>query len=81
MFVEKYHFIDKSKRRYSVFMKGDEWKAVKFVVLSLTFVKPTYDAVKGCLRVPDIAWFVNPLMCFATAVIYTVMTIKNSLFK
>lgn len=81
MFAEKYHFQDHSKRRYSVFMKGDEWKLTKYVFYSLTLVKPTYDALKGFMKIPDIAWFVHPFMCLATSLIYGYMTIKNNLIK
>lgn len=81
MFAEKYHFQDYSKRRYSVFMKGDEWKLVKYVFYSLTLVKPTWDALKGFVKIPDIAWFVHPFMSLATTLIYSYMRVKNSLAK
>lgn len=81
MFAEQYHFQDQAKRRYSVFMKGDEWRLVKYVIYSLTLVKPTWDALKGFVKIPDTAWFVYPFMCLATTLIYGYMTIKNSLIK
>lgn len=80
MFAEKYHFLDCSKRRWSVVMKGDEWGVIKFVFFSLTFVKPTLDAIAGYRQIPDPAWFLNPLICFTTTLIYGWMVIKNTLF-
>lgn len=80
-FAEKYHFEDHSKRRWSVVMPGDEWGVAKFVFFSLTFVKPTYDAIIGYSKIPDSAWFLNPFMCLATTLIYGYMTIKNFFVK
>ena len=79
MFAEKYHFLDYSKHRWSVVMKGDEWGVAKFVFYSLTIVKPTWDAIKGFAKIHDVAWFLNPFICFATTIIYGYMTIKNIL--
>lgn len=79
MFADQYHFQDYSKRRYSVFMKGDEWKLVKYVFYSLTLVGPTRDAFKGFIKIPDLAWFVYPFMCLATTLVYGYITIKNGL--
>lgn len=79
MFAEKYHFLDHSKRRWSVVMKGDEWGVIKYVIVSLTLVKPTWDAIKGYTKIPDVAWFLNPFMCLATTLIYGYMTIKHFL--
>lgn len=81
MFAERYHFLDRSKRRWSVVMKGDEWGVIKYVFFSLTLVKPTIDAVRGYMKIHDVAWFINPLICFATTIIYGYMVIKNSLIK
>lgn len=80
-FIEEYHFQHAAKRRYSVFMPGDEWQLAKYVFYSLTIIKPTLDAVKGYLVINDIAWFINPFLCFATTIIYSCVTIKNSAAK
>ncbi|MBI2008416.1 glycosyltransferase family 2 protein, partial [Candidatus Amesbacteria bacterium] len=50
-FMSQYHFQDLSKRRYSVFMPGDELKLVKYIIYSLTWIKPSWDAVRGYLRI------------------------------
>jgi glycosyltransferase involved in cell wall biosynthesis len=79
MFMEHYHLRDLSKRRYSVFMKGDEWQLAKFILYSLTFVKPTFDALTGFLKIPDFAWFLHPLMCLGTTFIYGYTFIRHRL--
>lgn len=81
MFAERYHFLDHSKRRWSVVMKGDEWGVAKFVFFSLTFAKPTWDAFKWYRQVPDVAWFLNPILCFATTLIYAYMVGKHFLMR
>lgn len=78
-FAEKYHFQDLSKRRWSVFLPGDEWGVVKYVLFSVTFIKPTWDALIGFIQIPDVAWFVHPVMCFGTTVMYGLTTFKYKL--
>lgn len=79
-FTSQYHFQDLSRRRWSVYMKGDFWELVKYIIYSITFVKPTWDALVGFVQIPDVAWFVQPLMCFATAIMYGPLTL-SSFFK
>ena len=81
IFAEKYHFIDASRRRWSVVMKGDEWAVFKFVIFSLTLIQPTFFAIKGYIKIRDIAWFLNPFMCLAITLIYGYMTIRNLIFR
>ncbi len=80
-FVIDYHFTVSSKRRYSVYMPGDESKLIKYIIYSVTFVKPTWDALKGYLKIHDPAWFIHPLMCFGICVVYGWGTIKNKIFS
>jgi len=75
-FVEKYHFQELSKRRWSVVMPGDGMGVVMFVIFSLTFIKPALDALKGFIKIRDFAWFVHPLMCFGTTIIYGWVTLR-----
>lgn len=70
LFMEKYHFTSGSKRRYSLYEKGDFFPTLRFVVLSLTVVVPCIDAFRGFIRIRDIAWFLNPLMCFSLVILY-----------
>lgn len=77
MFVEKYHFEDGPRRRYSVYMPGDQWKLLKFIIYSVTFIKPTLDAILGYVRIPDVAWFLHPIMCFGITISYCWGTIRG----
>lgn len=81
MFVEKYHFADGPRRRFSVYMPGDELNLLKFIFYSLTFVKPTWDAWQGFRLIPDPAWFIHPIMCFGITFAYGWGTIKNKLIN
>ncbi len=76
-FVQKYHFEDAGRRRYSVFMPGDELQLIKFSIYSITLVKPLLDSIKGYLLIKDYAWFIHPIMCLGIFVIYTTGTTKN----
>ncbi len=78
-FVEQYHFAEHEKRRWSVVMPGDELGVILYLIYSLTFVKPLYDSLRGYLKIKDVAWFVHPLMCFGTTVIYGYVTVKFTL--
>ena len=78
-FAYSYHFQDISRRRWSVYTKDDFWKVIYFVIISLTFLKPAYDALKGYFRIKDIAWFLHPVMAFATTILYGHMAINNKL--
>lgn len=83
LYMRKYHFEDKGKRRYSVFEKKDFKNLIYFVLISITFIKPTIDAFRGFLVIHDIAWFLHPVMCFGTVVVYgyTFITAQLSLRK
>lgn len=78
-FVEKYHFQDIKKRRWSVVLPGDGVGVMLYVFYGLTFVKPLWDATLGFIQISDIAWFVHPLMCFGTTIIYGYVTFKYAL--
>lgn len=80
-FVDKYHFRELSKRRYSVYTSKDFWSVVWYVVISLTFVVPIIDAMSGFVKYPDVAWFLHPIMAFMTTVIYGYTAAKSWLLK
>jgi len=75
-FVEQYHFQEHSKRRWSVVMRGDEILVLLFVIYSLTLIGPTLTSLKGFLRIKDPAWFLHPLMCLGTTIIYGYVVLK-----
>ncbi len=77
-FIEKYHFEDQSKRRYSIYEpKKDKINLIKYIILSSTFVIPFYDALRGFMKIRDIAWFIHPFMCFSMLLAYGIPTIKQ----
>lgn len=78
------YFKDKSKRRYHLYDSGsrlDRSDLLKFIFFSLTFVKPTYDAVKGYRKIPDVAWFLHPIVCLGVLLVYGMTVIKLKILK
>ncbi|HET7098878.1 MAG TPA: glycosyltransferase [Patescibacteria group bacterium] len=80
-FVEEYYFKDNKKRRWSVVMPGDTKYVFLFVLYSLTLVGPIFEAIKGFIKIQDIAWFVYPLMCIGTTFIYGYVTLKYKMLE
>jgi len=77
-YIEKYHFEDLSKRRYSIYEpKKDRTNLLMYIIISVTFVKPIYDSIRGFLKVRDVAWFIHPFMCFIMLIVYGVPTVKE----
>lgn len=76
IFMEKYHLVDLTKRRYSVYEKKDFLKLVQFIVISVTILKPLADALRGFFKIRDVAWFLHPIMCFGTTFVYGFTFIK-----
>ncbi|MBI4972700.1 MAG: glycosyltransferase family 2 protein [Candidatus Omnitrophica bacterium] len=78
-YMVNYYFKDFKRRRYKIYDSSkmqDNIKLLLYILYSLTFVKPSYDAFKGFLRVRDIAWFLHPFMCFAMLLCYAYGTIR-----
>src|SRR3989338_2059407 len=79
-FIEKYHFEDHSKRRYSIYNpKTDKLALIGFVFYSISIILPTIDSIRGFLKVADIAWFLHPLMCLGILTAYGITTIKEGI--
>lgn len=81
LFMEQFHIKTYNQRRYSVYMPQDRLNLIKFIIYSVTFIKPTYDAIRGFLKIHDTAWFLHPILCFSLASIYSTVIIKNHLRK
>lgn len=81
LFMEQFHFQTHGKRRYGLYTAQDKWKLLVFILFAITFVKPTYDAARGYVKIRDIAWFLHPFLCFALLVIYAYTTIKMQIKK
>ncbi len=80
-FVNKYQFDEQSKRRWSVVMKGDEKMLAIYILYSLTVVKPTWDALRGYIKIHDAAWFVHPIMCLVTTLLYGYTTVLHMISR
>jgi glycosyltransferase involved in cell wall biosynthesis len=81
-YIEKYHFEDMSKRRYSVYEPPrDTPNLIKYCFYSITLVKPLYDSARGYIKVKDTAWFLHPVMCIAMLIIYGQATLKQTIGK
>lgn len=81
LFMQKYHFTNSQKRRYSLYEKGDAFKTFLFVLFGITILVPLFDAIKGYKKIPDIAWFLNPIMCFSLVILYGSVIIQNTFFS
>ena len=76
LFLEQFHLGNvgiaaRAERRYSVYEPEDSWRLIWFIFISLTFVVPILDAVRGYRKVPDVAWFLHPFLCFGLVVLYS----------
>lgn len=69
--MEIQYFESLRKRRYAVFIGSqDRLGLIKFIVYTITFVKPTFDAFYGFLKIRDFAWFLHPFVCWAFLITY-----------
>ena len=80
-FMRRYHHQNYDIRRYKLYEPKDKYKLLVFIIISLSFIKPFYDSIKGFVKIPDVAWFLHPLMCFAILFAYGLGTIENLITK
>lgn len=79
-FIEKYHFEDHSKRRYSIYnSKRDRWALIVFIVYASSIFIPTIDSIRGFIKVRDVAWFVHPFMCLGILIVYGITFIREEI--
>lgn len=70
--MEIQYFESFKKRRYAVFMSSqDKVGLIKYVFYTITIIKPTYDSIRGFLKIRDLAWFLHPFICFSFLIIYS----------
>lgn len=79
LFMEQFYLSPNKKRRYSVYTSKDKINLIKYVIYSMTFVKPLADAFRGYLKIHDSAWFFHPVLAFSLCMIYAYTTIKNKI--
>ena len=70
--MERQYFESLKKRRYAVFMGSqDKLGLFLFVIYSITLIKPSFDSVRGFIKVRDIAWFLHPFVCLSFLALYS----------
>ncbi len=68
---------DSTHRRYFIYQhRRDYFKILIYSLQSLTLIKPTLTAFSGYRRLPDIAWFLHPIVCFLMFWIYFIAIIN-----
>ncbi|MBI3366231.1 glycosyltransferase family 2 protein [Candidatus Roizmanbacteria bacterium] len=80
-FVDQFYMHNFASRRYSVYYPEDKWKLIVFIFYAFTFIKPTFDSLRGWLKIKDTAWFIHPFMCLAVVFLYGLAIIKASFKK
>lgn len=77
-------YFRKTPRKYKVYdpkSLQDNLNLIKYILYSLTIIKPTYDAFRGFLKLRDPAWFMHPIMCLAMLFTYGYVAVKQLLKK
>jgi len=80
-YMKSYYQKEGFRRRYKIYDPKnihDNLNLFKFIVYSLTLVKPFYDSVRGFTKIRDIAWFLHPLMCLSISFAYGLATIDRA---
>ncbi len=78
--MEIQYFESLKKRRYAVYMDSqDKTGLLKFIIFTVTFVKPFFDSVRGFMKVRDIAWFLHPFICLSFLLVYGSAVINRRL--
>ncbi len=67
LWIKKVHY-DKQryKRKYYVFSwrsKKDIFNLIKFIFFSITIVVPTFEAIRGFIKLRDWTWLLHPVLC------------------
>ncbi len=79
-YASQLYFKKKQMRRYHLYNeKTDMPKLILFIFLALTIVQPTWLAIRGYLRIKDPAWFLHPVVCFCTTIVYAYTVASSKL--
>lgn len=74
----------RGKRKYLVYNPHsikDRVNLIKYIIFSLTFVVPFFEALRGYVKIREKAWFLHPIMCFLMVVGYGISEIEWLLRK
>ena len=69
--LRRYHIVRWNK-------VGDVGMLGLFVMYSVTIVQPLWLSIRGWLKIRDMAWFVHPVLCFLTTLVYAEQVIRYS---
>ena len=70
-YVTKYHYDDRSRRRYSIYEpEKDTIKLIVYILYTISTIVPLIHAFIGYVKIRDIAWFLHPLMCWIMLIGY-----------
>jgi glycosyltransferase involved in cell wall biosynthesis len=68
------------QRRYLIYNPkniSDRVRLYLFILYTLSWIRPTFDSVRGYMAIADIAWFLHPIMCWVFLYSYFKASINN----
>lgn len=83
-FLTSYYLKQSVSRRYLIYDPSkpiDRFKLMLFVFYTITWIKPLFDGIVGFMVIPDIAWFLNPIVCWMYLYAYGIASIKRKFFS
>ena len=71
------HAFNKNRRWHLVDFRQprDIWKLALFILFSLTLLEPFGLSIRGYLKIRDKAWFMHPIVCLVTVLLYAVLVV------
>ncbi len=76
-YMENLYLRDLNNRRYLLYRKDrDRKRIIMYSLYALTLVGPTITSIRGFMRLPDIAWFLHPIVCFLMFWIYFISVVN-----
>lgn len=79
-FLSHYYLRSRVKRRYLIYNPHSfksNMKLLLYCIYTVTMVRPFIDAFRGFIVIPDIAWFMHPLVCWIYLVSYAGALVKR----
>lgn len=71
-----------ARRRYRLYdtsnMK-DNLLLLRYILYTITIIKPVYDAARGYIKKPDKAWFLHPVVCLMFLYVYGYTVIRKTI--
>ena len=75
----EYYDKERGKRKYLIYnpeSSADRKNLIKYVIISITFVIPLFESIKGYIKIRDTAWFLHPILCFFMVVGYGMSEVR-----